>query len=130
LLPEILKIAVEDVKNPDSVTGRNFRAKLQVMRQKLAKYENLSPEKQEEIASQYPCVILVEGDGLELEEVDWMVTCQELHAKQNVEPSKIRQIRVPFKHVKEVVQMLDDAGLTNVEVIPFEYYEMEKLLEE
>ncbi len=128
-LPELLKSAVEDVKDPDSVTGRNFRAKLQVMRQKLAKYENLSPEEQEAIADQYPCVILVEGDGLELEEVNWMVTCQELHAKQNIEPSKIRQIRVPFIHVEQVMQMLTEAGLTDVEVIPFEYFEMERLID-
>ena len=128
MMAVLLERAIQDITDSETVVGNQMRQKLESMKHKLEKFESMDPTEREKLASQYPCVILLEGDGLELRPVDWMISCQELHCEENVSPDKIRQIRVPQLHVEEVKAMLDQAGLSAVEVIPFEYYEIENAL--
>lgn len=128
-LSDFLQIALKDVRDPESVVHRSLLDGLQAMQQKMDYYTTLDEDEQQKIIDQYPCVLLVEGDGLALQRVDWMATCQELHTMQSVDPSRIRQIRVPYIHIEEVKLLLTRAGLNDVDIIPFEYYDLEKLIE-
>ena len=127
-IDELSRRAAKDMTKPKSLIRIELKQKLKSMKYKLAKFKNMTSKERDQISSQYPCVIILEGYGLKLTPVDWMITCQELHCETSVSPDKIRQIRVPKIHISRLKTRLEESGLANVEIIPIEYYEMEAAL--
>lgn len=127
-LDKIIEQTAKDLDNPESFISSKLNEKLEIMKNKLSLYNKLPEEEKEKIKNQFPTVILIEGDGLELKPVNWMFTCQELHSTQGISPERIREVRVPAEKVEIVRGWANTAGLNNLKIIPLEYYELESVL--
>lgn len=54
---------------------------------------------------------------------------EEARCNQTVPPDAVREIQVPEAKIAEVQGWLSKAGLTQVRVVPFEYWEMREVIE-
>lgn len=95
---------------------------------KLESLQDKSQEEKEEILNQFPCCIILEGESLLLEDSDWMHGVTEKHSESNIPPEKIKEIQVPKSQIEGVKTWVDDAGLEDVKITPFEYYEIKTFI--
>lgn len=126
---EVIEWATEQIKDADSDLGKRIRDALQVQKDKVLAYESLPIDERQKRENQFSCFIIVEGKGLEVEEVGYMEKVHEVRSSNTVEPSRIREIQVPEGKVADVEKWVSEAGLDNVRVVPIEYFEIQEVIE-
>jgi hypothetical protein len=126
---EVIDWAIGQIRDINSDLGKRTRDALQIQKRKVLAYEALPQEERHERENQFPCFIIVEGKGLKAQEVDYLERGQEVRSDNTVEAQRIREIQVPESKVTEVEQRVSNAGLSNIRVVPIEYFEMQEVIE-
>lgn len=125
----VLKI-MNNIALENSYTRNKIIDIIKNLENAIKRYELLEPKEKEELANQFPCYITIEGEGLNCATGEGIKdVTEEVRCYDNVDPSRIKTIQVPEKYIPVVNSWLISAELPNVKIIPYEYFEMQEIIE-
>ncbi|MDD3661585.1 MAG: hypothetical protein PHG63_00820 [Candidatus Dojkabacteria bacterium] len=124
----VVRQTLQTLSDPQSWLTKRIEELKASYAQMIIAYENLSDDERNELEHQFPCMVLVEGDGMKLGNKATAFV-PEVQALERTEPQRVREISVPESKVETVQKWIEAEGLKGVIVTPLEFSEVKDVLD-
>lgn len=124
----VVQESLKTLSDPQSWLSKRIEQLKKTYSDMIKVYESLPDSERDELEKQFPCIILIEGEGMNLGHEATAFT-PEVQVLEKTGPQRIREIIVPESKIPLVQQWIKEEGLGKIPVTPLEFTEIHDIVD-